>query len=244
MKIVVKSMLLISIVVPSLAFAQDEWRGLRVTEEHRCSPYNKSEQYPYPQSVEDKVVEAMGGIVYGPYTGSYFSSDSYTDIEHIVAASEGHDSGLCNASSDKRKQFATDPLNLTLAAPEINRCGDKGKCGKDAAEWMPPKNKCWFANRIVEVKLKYTLSVDRAEAKALEMVLSNCDSTAMVFFPKQVNADTSSLSSDNALALYDDNGNGFISCSEAKKHAISPVHQGHPAYVYMRDSDRDGVVCE
>ena len=47
-----------------------------------------------------------------------------------------------------------------------------------------------------------------------------------------------------ALAMYDDNGNGRITCAEARAHGIAPVHRGHPAYEYMRDADGDGVVCE
>lgn len=46
------------------------------------------------------------------------------------------------------------------------------------------------------------------------------------------------------LALYDDNGNGRISCAEARAHGIAPVSRDHPAYEYMRDGDGDGVVCE
>ena len=48
----------------------------------------------------------------------------------------------------------------------------------------------------------------------------------------------------NALAMYDDNGNGRITCAEARVHGIAPVHRGHPAYEFMRDADGDGVVCE
>ena len=47
----------------------------------------------------------------------------------------------------------------------------------------------------------------------------------------------------DALALWDDNGNGRITCSEARAHGIAPVHRGHLAYQYMRDADGDGVVC-
>ena len=46
----------------------------------------------------------------------------------------------------------------------------------------------------------------------------------------------------DALALWDDNGNGRITCAEARRHGIAPVPRGHPAYRYMRDGD--GVVCE
>ncbi|MCY4602166.1 MAG: thermonuclease family protein [Acidobacteria bacterium] len=47
-----------------------------------------------------------------------------------------------------------------------------------------------------------------------------------------------------ALERYDDNGNGRITCAEARRHGIAPVPRGHPAYPYMRDGDGDGVVCE
>jgi hypothetical protein len=226
--------------------AQDTWRGLIVEPENRCSPYDKSEQYPYPQSVEDTIVAQMGGHVYGPYTGRYFTSDSETDIEHIVAASEGHDSGLCSASEDTRAQFATDILNLTLAAPEINRCGSQGKCGLDAAEWMPAENKCWFANQIIEIKTKYALSVNQAEVDALDTVLTACESFEMIFFPKADNdvVDSSTPSPVSALKLYDDNNNGRITCAEARAHGITPVRRGHAAYDFMNDRDNDGVVCE
>lgn len=232
-----------------LSFAQQTWRGLTVEPENRCSPYNKKRQYPYSQNLEDKIIAKMGGYIYGPYTGRYFESDTQTDIEHIVAASEGHDSGLCSASAEKRKQFATDLLNLTLAAPEVNRCRIGGKCGLDAAEWLPKKNKCWFANRVVAIKTKYGLSVDRAEAYALEAILVACKSINMIFSPKSNLNGNSFIGrpksrSVDALLKYDDNRNGRISCSEARSHGIAPVTRQHLAYRYMRDSDGDGVICE
>ena len=69
------------------------WRGITVAPEDRCSPYD-SDDYPYSPSVEPKIVDAQGGT-YGPYTGTWFESIKETDIEHIVARSEAHDSGLC-----------------------------------------------------------------------------------------------------------------------------------------------------
>ena len=43
------------------------WRGLEVADEDRCSPYD-ADDYRYSQSVEDRIVADMGGIIYGPYT--------------------------------------------------------------------------------------------------------------------------------------------------------------------------------
>ena len=113
--------------------------------EQRCSDYD-SDDYRYSQSVEPRIVESMGGIVYGPYTGTWFGSTSETDIEHIVARSEAHDSGLCAVDAAAKRRFASDLLNLTLASPSVNR---SQKSGKDAAEWLPDLNQCWFANRVV-----------------------------------------------------------------------------------------------
>ena len=125
-----------------------------VAAEERCSPYD-SDDYPYSQSVEPRIVEDMGGIIYGPYTGIWFGSTSETDIEHIVARSEAHDSGLCAADAATRRRFASDLLNLTLASPAVNR---SQKSGKDVAEWLPDLNHCWFANRVVEVRQPYAAS--------------------------------------------------------------------------------------
>ena len=228
------------------ALGAETWNGLTVAPEHRCSSYDRSD-YPYPQSVEREIVASMGGRVYGPYTGRHYRSTGETDIDHVVALSKAHDSGLCAAGHSERRRFASDLLNLTLAAPAVNRCSAGGKCGHDAAEWQPPMNACWFAARVIAVKRKYALSVDRREAAALDRVLAGCTSAAMVVThaagTTEAPRDRAAASSD-ALALYDDNGNGRITCKEARRHGIAPVPRGHPAYIYMHDRDGDGVVCE
>lgn len=65
--------------------------------------------------------------------------------------------------------FASDLDNLTLAAPALNR-NQKG--AKDAAEWLPDHNRCWFAARIEAMRLEYNLTIDRREAAALERLSS------------------------------------------------------------------------
>ena len=223
------------------------WRGLVVAPEDRCSPYD-SDDYPYSSSVEKRIVETMNGLVYGPYTGTHFEDTSQTDIEHIVARSEVHDSGLCSADAETKKRFASDILNLTLASPEVNR---HQKSGKDAAEWLPDLNQCWFADRVVQVRQEYELTIDEIEAAALEIVLSGCSSVDMVIsaiphtaIPVPTPAMSDPTPVTDALAMYDDNGNGHITCAEARAHGVAPVHSDHPAYQYMNDRDGDGIVCE
>ena len=230
----------------SSPLVSDVWRGIVVAPEDRCSPYD-SDDYPYSQSVERRIVADMGGIVYGPYTGMWFESTSETDIEHIVARSEAHDSGLCAADAATRRRFASDLINLTLASPSVNR---HQKSAKDAAEWLPDLNQCWFANRVVEVRERYDLTIDERERDALEDILSGCTSTDLIVreaplaptpTPAAAQGDGAA---NSALEMYDDNGNGRITCAEARNHGIAPVRRGHPAYEYMNDADNDGVVCE
>ncbi len=310
--------------------------GIPIESENRCSPYN-SDDYRYPQSVERRIIQEYGGRIYSPYTGETFSSARETDIEHIVARSEAHDSGLCSADAATRRAFARDTLNLTLSPPfPLNRYS---KVAKDAGEWLPEKNRCWFVNRVVEVKQKYNLTMDMREAKAVQEVLAGCSSTDIIFYSDPTTEPTAAPSTgrsaprftvarnvvnvrqgpsanysvigqvragrqfdisgrnpagdwyrfsfnnrqgwiyaplltvenasqipivasiprapaqaptavpaapvqQNALQLYDDNGNGRITCAEARNHGIAPVPRGHPAYPYMIDRDNDGVVCE
>ena len=173
-----------------------------------------------------------------------------TDIEHMVATSEAHDSGLCAAPRSVKAAFASDLLNLTLASPGVNRYS---KSGKDVAEWTPELNACWFVARTLEVRRKYGLTIDRTEATAAEAVRSRCHATTMEIRPCVASDRPAAPSSPkhtdaakdvDALALWDDNGNGRIACAEARRHGIAPVPRGHPAYQYMRDGDGDGVVCE
>ena len=227
------------ILLPNCAMV-DTWRGLQVAPEARCSQYER-EDYPYSQSVELQIIRSMGGRVYGPYTGTNFGDRGQTDIEHVVATSEAHDSGLCAASASVRAQFASDLLNLTLASPGVNR-GQKS--GKDAAEWLPAQNKCWFADRVVKVRKKYGLSIDRREADALERVFASCRSFDLVFYAGPVKQRAGYDENEPALRQWDDNKNGKITCKEASKHGIAPVSRGHPAYEFMTDGDGDGVVCE
>ena len=73
-----------------------------------------------------------------------FHSLQETDIEHIVARSEAHDGGLCRADRETRRN------------------------------WMPERNRCWFARQVVKVKRKYELTVDWREMQAPEGVLGGC----------------------------------------------------------------------
>lgn len=229
---------------PIGAAVGETWRGLVVAPEHRCSPYDKKRDYYYPQSIETDIINQLGAI-YGVYTGTCFDSARQADIEHIVATSEAHDSGLCAQDQAVRRRFARDIRNLALASPMVNR---QQKIGKDAGEWVPERNQCWFAHRIIEIRRSYNLTIDRREAAALERILLHCKTSQLepvvCHLRDSETPRYSPNSQEGVLKLYDDNRNGRITCKEARQHGIAPVPRRHPAYRFMRDGDGDGIVCE
>ena len=125
-------------------------------------------------SLEDEIIEGLpksGGSVYTPYTCKLFDTradgTADTDIEHIVALAEAYDSGLPESDF---LAFGGDIENLTIADPAVNR---DEKSDRDAGEWAPPRNRGWFAARVVAVKQKYDLSVNPAERDALKSMLDS-----------------------------------------------------------------------
>ena len=84
---------------------------MTVAAEHGCAPYH-SDEYAYPQAGEDDSIQRLGGL-FSPYTNEVFDSKGDTDIEHVVARSEAHDSGLCRADAATKRTFSRDLLNLT-----------------------------------------------------------------------------------------------------------------------------------
>ena len=154
----------------------ETWRGLRVCTERLPDGYDRDAFGTGYRSLEDEIIAALpptmkeDGQVYTPYSCIAFditpSGTAATDIEHIVALAEAHDSGI---DDDRRRDIASDLDNLTIADPAVNR-SQKG--ARDAAEWMPTRHGAWFADRVIRVKLEYGLTVDTAERDALVALLA------------------------------------------------------------------------
>lgn len=152
------------------------WRGLRVCNERPRDGYDRDAFGTGYRTLEDEIIAALpptmkaGGQVYTPYSCIAFeitpSGTAGTDIEHIVALAEAHDSGI---SDEQRRAFAVDLDNLTIADPTVNR-SQKG--ARDAAEWMPARHGAWFAARVIRVKVEYGLTIDPDERDALEALLA------------------------------------------------------------------------
>ena len=80
--------------------------GIRIAPEVRNTPLDRQD-YAYSQNIELSIIARLGGI-FSPYTLRFFADRGETDIEHIVAVSEAHESGLSSRSDSERKAFAQD----------------------------------------------------------------------------------------------------------------------------------------
>ena len=191
---------------------------------------------------------------YTPYTCSAIGGEEGlsnrddqqgTDVEHIVALAEAHDSGL---KAEDMLTFSGDPLNLTLAMPYENRTV---KSDRDAADFLPEQNQCWFAGRVIAVKQKWGLSVDTREAHFLKTALSGCT-------PEQIAAPTCEASSTTPTASHPPIQT-FANCAAMRSAGWSRGvnHDGgtyedawddaeRETYTLntARDRDKDGRACE
>ena len=157
----------------------ETWMGLEVvTPEDRCAEYDRNDYRYDAGALREALVDSallIDGRVVGWYSDRHLAPDS-VDVDHVVALSEAHDSGLC-ARPEDRRAFASDPLNLVLADPAINR----SKGGRDAGEWLPDGDvrRALFAWIVVAVKHRWGLSVDCNERTVLESIIGPDLTTAV-----------------------------------------------------------------
>lgn len=216
------------------------WMGLTVVPElmpsDSCSDYSERKtDYDYDRgALLGDVRRTTGGELYSPYTGRTFSEECDVHIEHIIARKQAHYSGLClKENAHRRKEFASDLLNLTLAGRGLNQ----GKRECDASTWVPPMNRCWFASRVVEVRKKYGLTIDARERDALAGMLSDCK-------PEQMLMDRGLEPAVDPLVKWDADWNGQISCDELPRKGVkTPIGPEHEAYPFVSDGNCDGKVC-
>jgi hypothetical protein len=118
----------------------------------------------------------VAGLLADPYTGKRIqfskSAAARVQIDHVVALSDGWQTGAQSWTAATREQFANDPLELLAVDGQANQ--DKGD--GDAATWLPPNKsfRCSYVSRQVAVKLRYHLWVTAAERTAMAHVLQKC----------------------------------------------------------------------
>ena len=120
----------------------------------------------------------LTGTLADPYTGTSIdfvrgeTTSSLVQIDHVVALSNAWQTGAQQLSSERRYEFANDPINLLAVDGATNSSKGDG----DAATWLPPNTsfRCAYVSRQITVKAAYDLWVTQAEHDAMTRVLADC----------------------------------------------------------------------
>ena len=119
-----------------------------------------------------KGCKVSSGSWLDPYTNQTYSDPQDLDIDHVVPLAEAWRSGASSWDDGRRERYANDPDVLLSVEKSANR--KKGDKGPEA--WKPPNEAEWcdYADRWIQAKTKYSLSIDEQEKAALEQMLGTC----------------------------------------------------------------------
>lgn len=117
-----------------------------------------------------------------PYDGETWTQASDVDIDHVVALREAWDSGAREWDDETRERYANDlddPRSLVAVTDNVNQ----SKSDRDVAEWLPELGVCTYVRHWVAVKLRWRLTVDRAERSALVGLARDCANRRLRYVP-------------------------------------------------------------
>lgn len=107
------------------------------------------------------------------YDGRTTTNPSDFDIDHLVPLAENWDSGGRDWTAAKRERFAND-LGDDRSLVAVTASSNRSKSDRDPAEWMPARAKCRYVTEWVAVKVRWGLTVDRAEKDTLLAYAASC----------------------------------------------------------------------
>jgi len=110
--------------------------------------------------------DVIRGEWFSYYDGEVVRRSSELDIDHVVALAEAWDSGARRWTAGTRERFAND-LGDRRSLVAVTASTNRSKSDRDPAEWMPARARCRYVREWTAVKLRWSLTVDRAEKRAL-----------------------------------------------------------------------------
>jgi hypothetical protein len=128
-------------------------------------------------------------IIGGKWVSAYDlqeTTDSSTfDVDHMVPLKEAWDSGAWNWSATTRQAFAND-LSYAHSLIAVSASSNRSKSDRDPSDWLPTNNeyRCEYTVAWVQVKARWSLSIDSAEKSKLLSLASDCGNKPLDFAPK------------------------------------------------------------
>jgi hypothetical protein len=116
-----------------------------------------------------------GGRWFSAYDGRWTTKPSTFDIDHLVPLKEAWESGAWRWSAGRRRAYAND-LGSSRTLRAVSASSNRSKGDGDPAQWLPPRVsfRCTYARQWVATKVRWHLSVNPAERRALHDILSAC----------------------------------------------------------------------
>ena len=117
--------------------------------------------------------KVVAGLWFGFYTGRTFTDPRDLDIDHLVPLKEAYQSGGWAWTRERRRAYAND-LDNPGHLIAVDRRANRRKGARDPAEWLPSNEAflCAYVLAWVADKRAWRLSMDQAEAAAIEQVLA------------------------------------------------------------------------
>ena len=144
------------------------WCGVAVVPEMDCPTYD-GDLWSYPPDLDVRYgQQTADGQCFSPYDGRVYPDCAGLDIEHLRSRHSAAKGGGCYWSRERKRAFASDPLNISVAPKGINRYEKKDR---DPDRWLPAVSREWFAWRYLAVTRKHGLTITPATRDALAAVV-------------------------------------------------------------------------
>ena len=212
-----------------------------------------------------------GGKWISQYDNLATTDYSTLDIDHMVPLSEAWRSGAWKWSPAQREAYAndlTDPRALIAVTASLNR----QKSDQDPSTWLPPENKCLYVSNWIAIKVRYSLTVDSAEANALISLVTQCNISSITAFSLPAYAITAGINPITLVAPTTTptatptpaattepttkptaapkvkKAVKYSTCAKARAAGVTPIVRSKNKTLYALnkalDRHKDGVACE
>jgi Protein of unknown function (DUF1524) len=117
-----------------------------------------------------------GGKWLSSYDGKTITNASQLDVDHLVPLAEAWRSGAWKWTAEQRQAFAND-LDNSEALIAVTLSTNRSKGDKDPSDWLPKIGRadvCEYIKDWIDVKWKYSLTVDARESNKLQSRLLTC----------------------------------------------------------------------
>ncbi|MFD9756044.1 HNH endonuclease family protein [[Kitasatospora] papulosa] len=128
--------------------------------------------------------KVVAGEWFSYYDGVTVTTPGGLDIDHMVPLAEAWDSGASQWTAAEREAYAND-LGSERSLVAVTAKTNRSKADQDPSTWLPPAAdaRCTYAADWVATKLRWNLTADQSEVKALTNIAESCGSLAVQYEP-------------------------------------------------------------